>query len=184
MDILWLPEVYIHHAKSVKTINSIYDHKSLIYHFNDTNGNLQFELTALDVVLNCPMNYEAFPFDSQICYFKLGSWKSIEISHQNFSLQYLPKAEMSINSEYDAKIIHLSESSNIFWDGTNQYTGIEIHLSRKSEKYFTFYYIPFGFLVTLSWVRICIMMYSYRAQSFTSLDRFLYLAVQHQHSSF
>ena len=180
MDILWLPEVYIYHAKSVKTINSIYDHKSLIYHFNDFNGNIQFELTALDVVLNCPMNFDAFPFDSQICYFKLGSWKTIEISHQNFSLQYLPKAEMSINSEYDAKIIQLSESEYFhpYLDNYFQYTGFEVHLSRKSEKYFTFYYIPSGFLVTLSWVRICIMMYSYRVQSFTSLDRFLYLAVQ------
>ena len=154
MDILWLPEVYIYHAKSVKTINSIYDHKSLIYHFNDSNGNLQFELTALDVVLNCPMNYDEFPFDSQICYFKLGSWKSIKISHQNFSLQYLPKAEMSINLEYYAKIIHLNESEYSEYYSHFQYTGFEIHLSRKSEKYFTFYYIPSGFLVTLSWVRL------------------------------
>ena len=106
------------------------------------------------LILSCQMNFEDYPFDSQHCHFRQGSFYNhqdvvnctTEVSHDNEqqrNLQYM----MDIHPEY-----HLYKWGDTFWPAC----GFKMELKRKTTQIFFQVYLTSTLLVSVSWVSFII----------------------------
>ena len=127
------------------------------------HGNLLVYEIEIETIFFCKMNFEAYPFDENICYFTLGSYSYLEQSGLNFRLfkQLKHRQPIQFNAskqvaqlDFAIDVKELPEDMEKSWDGYGIYqrTGFEIKFQRKFLTYIGNYYIPSGILVVLSWV--------------------------------
>ena len=106
----------------------------------------------------CPMRFERYPLDYQVCKFKIGSYAYDEnkMKFKTNLLQYNNKLRNTI-LDYNVQILPLQEEDSLFiWQNIGNYslTGFEMRLRRNSLKYLVNYYLPSGLFVIVSWVTI------------------------------
>ena len=68
---LWLPNPFIYNLKTFQLIDGAMSKLSGLW--VDTDKNLLYSQTTL-ITFICPMRFEKFPFDAQICKFRVGSY--------------------------------------------------------------------------------------------------------------
>lgn len=113
-------------------------------------------LQEIQVTFWCPMRFQWYPMDTQICKFRIGSYgydmKYLYVRTEK--LTYSKKVHKTV-LDYSAEVFQLNEKDTFWlWESYINYsvTGFEIHLKRQSQKYIINYFVPSGLFVVVSWV--------------------------------
>ena len=67
---LWLPNIFIYNLKTFKVIDVLSKLSGL---WIDSNKNVLYS-QATQITVMCPMRFDKFPFDTQTCKFRVGSY--------------------------------------------------------------------------------------------------------------
>jgi len=156
MKNLWIPNIFIYNLKSFKTIDVLsklaglwIDSKKRIYYSQATH-----------ITFICPMVFDAFPLDTQICKFQVGSY-SYDMSRMEFdvsTLGYIQNTQ-SIILDYSINIKNLRRKDQLFDAGALgnfSLAGFEMTLERHYTSYIITYYLPSGLFVVVSWISFLI----------------------------
>ena len=76
---LWLPNIFIYNLKTYKVIDVL---SKLAGLWIDTDKNVLYS-QATQITIMCPMRFDKFPFDTQTCKFRVGSY-SYDSSKMHF----------------------------------------------------------------------------------------------------
>jgi len=111
---------------------------------------------ASQITFICPMIFNYFPLDTQVCKFQVGSY-SYNMEKMIFAVTQLGYAHTSrsIVLDYDITINKLREADRIFVGGSlGNYSlaGFEMILRRHVSHYIINYYLPSGLFVVVSWI--------------------------------
>jgi hypothetical protein len=175
MDHLWVPDVYFYNLKSTQTLNIIsefagtysfllIDSFHVVFNFSVLLGTglWVMNLTQLwysqetHVTFWCPMRFEMYPLDHQVCLFQVGSYAHndniLKFSHG--SISYDESVRNTI-LDYSVEIVPLDEKDKTYVSPNNinySLSGFEMRLKRNILKYVITYYFPSGLFVIVSWV--------------------------------
>ena len=119
-------------------------------------GNTLTYNVGVTVAIYCPMRFESYPMDHQICPFQIGSY-AYNSSYITFGLNSLNKNDQMITSvlAYTPEVTTLSKQFTEFeWSfgGNFSITGFQLILDRKIYNYIINFYLPSGLFVVVSWV--------------------------------
>ena len=110
-------------------------------------------MTRVEVALTCQMNFENYPFDSQICPFRIGSFND---PHQivNCTSKFTYYTELQRTQQYTITVSDLLPEEHILSFGGHLWAtcGFNIVLKRKKLQIFFHMYLPSMLLVIVSWV--------------------------------
>jgi len=147
---LWLPDVEILDLKAFETHSVLSKLEGI---WIDSNLEVMYAL-ATRITFICPMRFNSFPMDIQICKFKVGSF-NYPMSKITFLSEFTPNDD-SIKSILDYKITFKAlEPSDTHYQaiGMNySTTGFQLVLTRKMSFYIVTYYLPSGLFVVVSWI--------------------------------
>jgi len=156
---LWLPNIFIYNLKTYKVIDVLSKLAGLwIY------GNHQLLYSqATHITFICPMRFDKFPLDTQVCKFQVGSYSYEDriMSFETLQAGYSSKSGNSIALDYAITINKLSEDDQIFKGGplgNFSLAGFEMVLQRYVSTYIITYYLPSGLFVIVSWISFLIPM--------------------------
>jgi len=151
---LWLPNIFIYNLKTFKVVEVLSKHAGLWITLN--NEIMYSQATHINFI--CPMRFDAFPLDTQICKFQVGSY-SYEMSKMTFTqsnkVQGYVKTKHSVVLDYSVNIIPLEGEELILSYGelgNFSVAGFEMVLQRHVSHYLITYYLPSGLFVVVSWI--------------------------------
>ena len=110
----------------------------------------------------CPMRFQWYPLDQQICIFRIGSFAfdNSKMSFKMKRIEYLYHQLLSNTIlDHSIEILPLDEEHKFTTREKNMtfsVTGFKMVLNRQFLKYFLNYYLPSGLFVVVSWVGFCI----------------------------
>ena len=110
-----------------------------------------YKIYLAKITLSCPMEFDQFPFDSQICQFQMFSHgtKNDSLIIINESKNHIVTSSMS---KYNVTIVKLNESELIS-RRNNSIAGFKIMFQRKTKMYLVSMYLPSTLFVIISWIR-------------------------------
>jgi len=155
---LWVPNIFIYNLKTFRVIDVLsklaglwIDRRKRIYYSQATH-----------ITFICPMLFDSFPLDTQICKFQVGSY-SYEMSRMKFGVSTLgyiqSSGSQSIILDYKISINELKLRDQIFDAGALgnfSLAGFEMTLERHVMSYIITYYLPSGLFVVVSWISFLI----------------------------
>jgi len=149
---LWVPNVFIYNLKTFKVIDVL---SRLAGLWVSPNKDVMYS-QASQITFICPMIFNYFPLDTQVCKFQVGSY-SYNMEKMVFAVKQLGFAHTSrsIVLDYDIEIKPLSEEDKVFVGGSlGNYSlaGFEMVLRRHVSHYIITYYLPSGLFVVVSWI--------------------------------
>ena len=120
----------------------------------DSNKNILYAL-ATRIIFFCPMKFNSFPMDIQVCKFQVGSF-NYDNAKLIFANHMLPDAKTAVKSilDYDIDIKGLApeETHYVALNMNYSVAGFEMTLTRKMSFYVITYYLPSGLFVLVSWI--------------------------------
>lgn len=148
---LWVPNIYIYNLKSFKVIDVL----SKLAGLWINNRKEIYYSQATHITFICPMLFDSFPLDTQVCKFQVGSY-SYDMTKMLFRVSKLTFIQkQSIILDYSIEIRNLREKDKIFLAGAlGNYSlaGFEMNLQRHVMSYIITYYLPSGLFVVVSWI--------------------------------
>lgn len=148
---LWLPDVEILNLKEFETHSVLSKLEGI---WIDNQNQLMYAL-ATRITFICPMKFNAFPMDIQVCKFQVGSF-NYDMSKMVFSNEFVPREEDAIKSilDYAIQIKDLRPDQTHYMALGMNYSvaGFEMVLTRKISFYVVTYYLPSGLFVVVSWI--------------------------------
>jgi len=153
---LWIPNIFIYNLKTFKTIDVL---SKLAGLWIDSRKRIYYS-QATSITFICPMLFDSFPLDTQVCKFQVGSY-SYDMNRMVFdvsTLGYIQNTQ-SIILDYEISIKNLKKSDRIFEAGALgnfSLAGFEMTLSRHVMSYIITYYLPSGLFVVVSWISFLI----------------------------
>ena len=73
IESIWTPDLYIYHMKEMQGLNGITSLKGLTVQKEDGHVKVFYSM-EVNVKFMCPMSFHAFPFEINVCKFKLTSY--------------------------------------------------------------------------------------------------------------
>ena len=157
---LWLPNIFIYNLKTYKVIDVLSKLAGLWVYGN----NMVLYSQATHITFICPMRFDKFPLDTQVCKFQVGSY-SYEDRIMTFETEKAgyskAKGGNSIALDYEIIINELPEIDTVFSTsdlGNFSLAGFEMVLQRYVSTYIITYYLPSGLFVIVSWISFLIPM--------------------------
>merc|ERR550517_2025853 len=141
---LWLPNPFIYNLKTFKLIDGAMSKLSGLW--VTTDKDLMCSQSTL-ITFICPMRFDKFPVDTQICQFRVGSYNldSSKLLFITNNFGFSSKKRNSIALDYDILIKSLApEDSVLDYGPLGNFTlaGFEMVLSRYVSTYIIAYFIP------------------------------------------
>ena len=96
LKLLWIPDIFIDDVKKIKKYRLNNDYEGIIY-WGDKH---LVYYAIIEVVMYCPMVFEDYPLDSQICHFMLQSYHyrvPTLIFRHYAQITYCPKIDILIH---------------------------------------------------------------------------------------
>jgi len=154
VNLLWLPNIFIYNLKTFKVVEVLSKHAGLWI----TKDNEIMYSQATHINFICPMRFDAFPLDTQICKFQVGSY-SYDMTkmyfNQTHKVQGYVKTTHSVVLDY-AVVVERLEPSDLVLDygelGNFSVAGFKMTLHRHVSHYLITYYLPSGLFVVVSWI--------------------------------
>ena len=156
---LWLPNILIYNLKTYKVMD-VLSKLAGLWILGDYTV-MYSEATHITFI--CPMHFDKFPLDTQICKFQVGSYSydDTQMTFQTLQARYNNKETNSIALDYSIQINSLSaKDSLLMFDGLGNFSlaGFELVLQRYVSTYIITYYLPSGLFVIVSWISFLIPM--------------------------
>jgi len=149
---LWVPNVFIYNLKTFQVIDVL---SRLAGLWVSPDKDIMYS-QASQITFICPMIFNYFPLDTQVCKFQVGSY-SYNMEKMVFKVAQLGYAHTSrsIVLDYDIRIKPLDEEDKVFQGGSLgnfSLAGFEMILTRHVSHYIITYYLPSGLFVVVSWI--------------------------------
>ena len=154
---IWLPNIFIYNLKTYKEI-TVLDKLAGLWISADKNI-LYSQATHITFI--CPMRFDNFPMDTQVCKFQVGSY-SYNDNVMRFRTEktgYLSPTGNSLELDYDIKIGELKPEDTFYSAaslGNFSLAGFEMVLHRHVSGYIITFYLPSGLFVIVSWISFLI----------------------------
>jgi len=156
---LWLPNIFIYNLKTFKVINVLSELSGL---WVDSDKNVLFS-QATQITIMCPMRFDKFPFDTQTCKFRVGSYSYNE-SKMHFVTKNAGYASLGRHGrpvlDYDISRVSAlaAEDSTLDYGALGNFSiaGFEMVLNRHVSTYLITFFIPSGLFVIVSWISFLI----------------------------
>ncbi|XP_063848500.1 glutamate-gated chloride channel alpha-like [Scylla paramamosain] len=148
-DYIWLPTTYIDHAKEVTKPTLLIRPES----FRMKNSGLIRYSMAVTTRMSCPMDFSAYPFDHQVCYFRMESYQftSKQVSYKWFN----PVIERSNNirlGQFDFDFYSVQQQNTSHTTGSFPLLMVEVVLKRRISYHLMNTFLPSGLFVCVSWL--------------------------------
>jgi len=157
---LWLPNIFIYNLKTFKVIEVLSKLSGL---WIDSEKNVLYS-QATQITIMCPMRFDMFPFDTQTCKFRVGSY-SYDSSKMHFITKNAGYASLGRHGrpvlDYEISTNALAAENSILDYGALgnfSLAGYEMVLNRHVSTYIITYFIPSGLFVIVSWMSFLIPM--------------------------
>jgi len=150
----WLPDAEILNLKEFKTLDVLSKLEGL---WLNRNFEIMYAV-ATRITFICPMTFNSFPLDVQVCLFQVGSF-NYDNTKMVFNDEFIAN-ESQIRSvlDYAVEIRKLPPSKQNYVAITGNYSvaGFELTLKRKVSHYIITCYLPSGMFVIVSWISFLI----------------------------
>jgi len=150
----WLPDAEILNLKEFKTLDVLSKLEGL---WLNRNQEIMYAV-ATRITFICPMTFNSFPLDVQVCLFQVGSF-NYDNTKMVFNDSFIAE-EGAIRSvlDYAIQIRMLPEKNKNYMALTGNYSvaGFELTLKRKVSHYIITCYLPSGMFVIVSWISFLI----------------------------
>jgi len=146
----WLPDAEILNLKEFKTLEVLSKLEGL---WLNRNFGIMY-VVATRITFICPMTFNAFPLDVQVCRFQVGSF-NYDISKMVFKDEFITdQNQIKSVLDYNIEVKNLKPESQYYVALTGNYSvaGFELTLRRKVSHYIITYYLPSGMFVIVSWI--------------------------------
>jgi len=150
----WLPDAEILNLKEFETLNVLSKLEGL---WLNRNFEIMYAV-ATRITFICPMTFNSFPLDVQVCLFQVGSF-----NYDNTKMVFVDEFiadQTQIRSvlDYSIQIRALPEDQKNYEALTGNYSvaGFEMTLQRKVSHYIITCYLPSGMFVMVSWISFLI----------------------------
>jgi len=157
---LWLPNIFIYNLKTFKVIDVLSKLSGL---WIDRDKKVLYS-QATQITIMCPMRFDKFPFDTQTCKFRVGSY-SYDMSKMHFITKNAGYASLGRHGrpvlDYDISTNTLAAEDSILNYGALgnfSLAGFEMVLNRHVSTYMITFFIPSGLFVIVSWMSFLIPM--------------------------
>lgn len=151
----WLPDAEILNLKEFKTLDVLSKLEGL---WLNKNSEIMYAV-ATRITFICPMTFNSFPLDVQVCLFQVGSF-NYDNTKMVFvdEFEYEDEAQVRSVLDYAVEIKKLPESQQNYVAITGNYSvaGFELTLRRKVSHYIITCYLPSGMFVIVSWISFLI----------------------------
>ena len=155
---LWQPNILIYNLKIYKVMDVL----SLLAGMWVYTDKKVYYSQSTHITFICPMRFDKFPLDTQICFFKLGSYSytDAQMTFTTKSAAYGAHGSNTIALDYAITISKLEgEEAVLDYYGANySLAGFEMRLQRHVSTYIITYYLPSGLFVIVSWISFLIPM--------------------------
>lgn len=152
---LWVPNIFIYNLKTFKVIDVL---SKLAGLWINSKKEIYYS-QATHITFICPMLFDSFPLDTQVCKFQVGSY-SYDMTKMLFNISHLTFIQkQSIILDYSIEILNLKPRDKIFLAGAlGNYSlaGFQMNLRRHVMSYIITYYLPSGLFVVVSWISFLI----------------------------
>jgi len=150
----WLPDAEILNLKDFETLNVLSKLEGL---WLNRNFEIMYAV-ATRITFICPMTFNSFPLDVQICLFQVGSF-NYDNSKMVFVDEFIAD-QTNIRSvlDYSVQIEELPDNQKNYVALTGNYSvaGFVMTLHRKVSHYIITCYLPSGMFVIVSWISFLI----------------------------
>jgi len=150
----WLPDAEILNLKEFKTLDVLSKLEGL---WLNRNQEIMYAV-ATRITFICPMTFNSFPLDVQVCLFQVGSF-NYDNTKMVFNDSFIAE-EGAIRSvlDYAIQIRMLPDKNKNYMALTGNYSvaGFELTLRRKVSHYIITCYLPSGMFVIVSWISFLI----------------------------
>ena len=183
IDSIWTPDFYIYHMKELEGVNGVTSMKGLTVHKHGDSVKLFYSM-EVNVKFMCPMSFLHFPFESNICKFRLTSYtftadqivfKAVTTKRPDKRLvmekvrDYEVKVEyLKGNDTYQIGDILQSDDRRVF-----SVVGLKITFENLYSKYLWVYYLPTSMFTVTSWVSFLLPPTSYPSRTSLLVTVFL-----------
>jgi len=150
----WLPDAEILNLKEFKTLDVLSKLEGL---WLNRNFEIMYAV-ATRITFICPMTFNSFPLDVQVCLFQVGSF-NYDNTKMVFEDEFIAN-ESQIRSVLDYAVeirkLPASKQNYVAITGNFSVAGFELTLRRKVSHYIITCYLPSGMFVIVSWISFLI----------------------------
>jgi hypothetical protein len=176
----WTPDVYIYNMKSMEQTNKNSEEKGLKLTKKGSGVEL-FLKTEINLFVVCPMDFSAFPFNTNICKFQASSFSFTKQRLVFMALEEpAPDKELdkALVSEYSVDVAYLqgNDTQRKGWlneEDIFSVVGLQITLRNQHMKYIWVYYLPTLMFTITSWFSFLLPPTSYPARTSLLVTIFL-----------
>ncbi|XP_045111698.1 glutamate-gated chloride channel alpha-like isoform X2 [Portunus trituberculatus] len=148
-EYIWLPTTYIDHAKEVTKPTLLIRPESFRM---KKSGLIRYSM-SVTTRMSCPMDFSAYPFDNQVCYFRMESYQftSKQVSYKWFN----PTIERSNNirlGQFDFDFYSVQQQNTSHTTGSFPLLMVEVALKRRISYHLMNTFLPSGLFVCVSWL--------------------------------
>jgi len=150
----WLPDAEILNLKEFETLNVLSKLEGL---WLNRNFEIMYAV-ATRITFICPMTFNSFPLDVQVCLFQVGSF-NYDNSKMVFVDEFIANhTQIRSVLDYSIEIRALPKDQKNYVALTGNYSvaGFEMTLKRKVSHYIITCYLPSGMFVMVSWISFLI----------------------------
>ncbi len=149
-ETLWTPDVFFRNLKDGEYVDITVSNRQMRLH---VTGEI-FYIAAIKAVFTCPMEFQKYPFDTQICPIWL---QSLSNEVDVVTLEWRPGSAVHLNPHvqlfsYTMNMITEEECSQNYTNGTFSCLSAKFTLQRRYGRLITQTYFPSVLMIILSWI--------------------------------
>ncbi|XP_071526959.1 gamma-aminobutyric acid receptor subunit pi-like [Panulirus ornatus] len=146
---IWLPTTYIDHVREVTKPTLLVQPESIRM---KNNGLIRYSM-SVTTRTSCPMDFSAYPFDKQVCYFRMESYQftSKQVSYNWFNSK-IERTENIQSGHFDFDFYSVQQQNTSHSSGTYPMVTVEVKLTRRISYHLMNTFLPSGLFVCVSWL--------------------------------
>ncbi|XP_064077978.1 gamma-aminobutyric acid receptor subunit pi-like [Macrobrachium nipponense] len=149
VNYVWLPTTYIDHVKEITKPSLLIQPES----FRMQNDGLIRYSMSLTTRVSCPMDFTAYPFDTQVCYFKMESYQftSTEVTYE-WHNPIIERSNRIQLGQFDFDFYSVSQQNTTHQGRKFPTVTVEVLLNRRISYHLMNTFLPSGLFVMVSWL--------------------------------
>ncbi|XP_070000286.1 glutamate-gated chloride channel alpha-like [Penaeus vannamei] len=150
---VWLPTTFIDHVKEVTKPSLLVAPES----FRMQNDGLIRYSISVTTRVSCPMDFSAYPFDNQVCYFKMESYQftAKQVSYNWFDPK-IGRSPQIQSGQFDFDFYSVQQQNTSHQNRSYPTVMIELVLRRRIVYHLMNTFLPSGLFVMVSWLTLLV----------------------------
>ena len=181
IDNIWMPDFYIYEMKEMEGFNGVTTMRGLNVHKLGDSVKLLYSMEA-NVKFQCPLTFHEFPFETNVCKFRLTSYnfpkdqilfKAVTKRPPDEGLTRAKVRDFKVKVEYLTGNDTEHRDHLLGHDVPYSVVGLKLTLETLYTRYLWVYYLPTSMFTVTSWVSFLLPPTSYPARTSLLVTVFL-----------